>query len=127
MAPRKTAKKATRKTTRAASTEGGTCLVTGEATSNKRSRFLPGHDAKLKSVLLKVMRGEAKPSEIPSGARKVLQGGETLVGFRMTDSGTVKQVDGNSAAPAKRTRKEPATATKRRRRKSDTAAAEVAA
>lgn len=33
------------------------------------SNFLPGHDARLHSVALKIARGEAKLSELPKGER----------------------------------------------------------
>jgi hypothetical protein len=76
--------------------EGGVCLFSGEPTSSKRSRFLPGHDAKLKSVLLNVHRGNAKMNEIPKPAMRILKSGETLVGFKL-DGDTVKIV-GNFTA-----------------------------
>lgn len=88
----------------AAEKEVGTCLFTGQPTSSKRSRFLPGHDAKLKSVLLKVARGEAAMSAVPRPALKVLQTGEPLVGFKLTEAGNLKIV-GNFAAAAKKTAK----------------------
>lgn len=99
--------KAARTKAPAAEKEVGTCLFTGQPTSSKRSRFLPGHDAKLKSVLLKVARGEAAMSAVPRPALKVLQTGEPLVGFKLTEAGNLKIV-GNFAAAAKKATKKAA-------------------
>lgn len=89
--PRKTAASVKAETVKAvkgpkAKAAGGTCLFSGEPTLGKKSRFLPGYDAKLKSVLLKVMGGEAKMSDIPSAARKALVEGP-VVGFRINANG----------------------------------------
>ena len=113
--------------------EGGVCLFSGESTSSKRSRFLPGYDAKLKSLLLGVVRGTAKMSDIPKPALRVLKDGETLVGFKLSGD-TVKAV-GNfaiakkapKAAPtvAKKTRRAKNGETRARRRKTAEVAAEA--
>jgi hypothetical protein len=72
-------------------TDGGTCLFSGKSTKSPKAMFLPGHDAKLKSVLLKVMKDEAKMSDIPAAARAVLKE-RALVGFRITEAGVIRKV-----------------------------------
>lgn len=116
MAARKTVARKRTATAKAPAKEGGVCLFSGEATSSKRSRFRPGYDAKLKSLLLNVVRGEAKMSEIPKPALRVLKDGETLVGFKLNGD-TVKAV-GNFTV-AKKTKTAPAVAKKTRRAKSE--------
>ena len=64
------------------SAKGLPCLFSGEQTITPKAKFLPGFDAKLKSVLLRVERGTADSSEIPALARQWMQR-EPLVGFRM--------------------------------------------
>lgn len=119
MARTKTVARKRTKTTQTAKTNGetGVCLFSGQPTSSKRSRFLPGHDAKLKSLLLNVVRGEAKVSDIPKPALRILKDGETLVGFKL--SGDTVKVVGNFAVGKGRTRKAaaPVKPTKRRRTK----------
>lgn len=44
----------------------------GKPVGRPRSQFLPGHDAKLKSILIKVEKGKLKESDIPEAARKLL-------------------------------------------------------
>lgn len=115
-------KKATKKaTTKAAKKEGGVCIFSGVPTSSKRSRFAPGNDAKLKSVLLKVARGEAKVSDIPATAAAVLRK-ETLWGFSLSGS-TLTAPAGVTAKPkrakkekAEKTKKEPKATTKQKAR-----------
>jgi hypothetical protein len=56
------------------SAKGLSCLCgCGQATLTDSARFIPGHDAKLKSVLLKVERGELTEPSIPKIARPFLQ------------------------------------------------------
>jgi hypothetical protein len=65
------------------STSGrGTCLFSGKPTASARSRFLPGNDAKLKGVLIRVFRGEEAISAIPKAAVPVLRD-TGLVGFKL--------------------------------------------
>lgn len=81
----------TTKTTKTSSSKGkvaqerGTCIVTGVPTSRPSARFAPGMDARLKSMLLKVYRGEAALSSIPKAALAVLRenGDEGIVGFAL--------------------------------------------
>lgn len=54
----------------------------GEMVRTKRASFLPGHDSKLHSKLLKVAKGDAKATEIPDVARTFLQN-KSLKGFSM--------------------------------------------
>lgn len=130
---------ATRKRTKTAAPapaakEGGVCLFSGEPTSSKRSRFRPGYDAKLKSLLLNVVRGDAKMSEIPKPALRVLKDGETLVGFKLAGD-TVKAVGNFTVAKkaktvptvAKKTRRAKKDAAPRRRRRAESETEEVAA
>lgn len=63
--------------------QGGICLFSGEPTGSKTSHFLPGYDAKLKSLLIKVFRGEVSKKEIPSQALPFLRREKGLVGFRL--------------------------------------------
>lgn len=100
VATKSTTKTATKDTKKA----GGVCLFSGSTTGKPSSRFLPGNDAKLKSVLLKVARGELKTSDIPAPAASVLRKdglwGYTLEGSTLTaPKGAVLT---KSAAPAKK-------------------------
>ena len=78
----------------------GTCLFSGLPTGSAKSRFLPGHDAKLKSLLLKVTRGDAKLSTVPAPALKILRTGEPLVGFQLDTTTKELSVVGNFAVGA---------------------------
>jgi len=71
------------------SAKGLPCLFSGEQTITPKARFLPGFDAKLKSVLLRVEKGTADSSEIPALARQWMQK-EPLVGFRMEGDDLVR-------------------------------------
>lgn len=56
------------------SAKGLPCLCgCGQPTVTDSAKFIPGHDAKLKGLLLKVERGEVKKSEIPEVAKPFLQ------------------------------------------------------
>lgn len=56
------------------SAKGLSCLCgCGQPTKTDAAKFIPGHDAKLKSVLLKVERGELPKSEVPEIAKPFLQ------------------------------------------------------
>lgn len=71
------------------SAKGLPCLFSGEQTITPKAKFLPGFDAKLKSVLLRVEKGTADASEIPALARQWMQK-EPLVGFRMEGNDLVR-------------------------------------
>lgn len=105
-------KKATKKTTIKVALKkvGGVCIFSGVPTSSKRSRFAPGNDAKLKSVLLKVARGEAKVSDIPATSAAVLRK-ETLWGFSL--NGSTLTAPASATAKPKRAKKEKAEKTKK--------------
>jgi hypothetical protein len=68
-----------------AAKEPGVCLVTGDPTSSTRTNFRPGMDARLKGMLLKVLRGEERLDSIPEAALAKMRenGDEGLVGFRL--------------------------------------------
>ncbi len=68
----------------------GTCLWSGETTGG--GNFRPGYDAKMKGLLIRVTRGEAKLSEIPNQAlvTPLLKREEGLVGFRLEGGKLVK-------------------------------------
>lgn len=100
--------------------KGLKCLFSGKPTKTAKARFLPGYDAKMKSLLLNIMRGNAKMDEIRSDALPFLKSPEGLVGFRLV--GGKLEVVGNfkvaeakapkakkakaaEAAPAKKTKK----------------------
>lgn len=57
------------------SAEGLSCLCgCGQPTKTDKAKFIPGHDAKLKSLLLRLERGEAEKGErVPEIAKKFLQ------------------------------------------------------
>jgi hypothetical protein len=65
---------ASNKKSKGPTAKGLPCLCgCGQPTLTENAKFIPGHDAKLKSLLLRVERGEAKKSEIPEVAKAFLQ------------------------------------------------------
>ncbi len=62
---------------------GGVCLYSGKKTAKPTSRFLPGNDARLKSLLIKVLAGKASLSSVPDRAQDILRSREGLLGFRI--------------------------------------------
>lgn len=46
------------------------CLFSGEQTITPKAKFLSGNDARLKSVILKVLKGDAKMEDLPPLARR---------------------------------------------------------
>lgn len=68
------------------SAKGIPCLFSGEQTINPKARFLPGYDAKLKSVLVRVEKGELNVNDIPVLARQWMTQ-EPLVGFAINAKG----------------------------------------
>jgi len=70
--------------------ETGTCLVTGEPTRSKRTKFRPGMDARLKGLCIKVVRDGASYNSLPAAARKIWDAGETLVGFKIRNGKLTK-------------------------------------
>jgi hypothetical protein len=70
----------------------GVCLFSGSPTKGKKSRFLPGNDAKLKSVLIKVHGDSAPMGAIPRTALDALKSPGGILGFKITDSGTLRKV-----------------------------------
>lgn len=55
------------------SAKGLPCLCgCGQPTRTEKAKFIPGHDAKLKGVLLKVERGELPKSAVPDVAKPFL-------------------------------------------------------
>ncbi len=63
--------------------KGLKCLFSGKPTKTAKARFLPGYDAKMKSLLLNIMRGNAEMGDIRSDALPFLKSPEGLVGFRL--------------------------------------------
>jgi len=95
---KKAAKPAAKAEKKVAKKRAGVCLFSGEPTSG--GNFRPGYDAKMKSLLLSVVRGDKKLSDIPPAALPFLKRTEGLVGFRL--NGKALEVIGNfSAAPKK--------------------------
>lgn len=86
-----------------ANNEGrGVCLFSGQPTGSKRSRFLPGNDAKLKSTLLKVHRGELKlEGNVRKAAIEQLRSETGLVGFKLDKNNKLEVVGNFKVAEAK--------------------------
>lgn len=61
--------------------KAGVCIWSGEPTGG--GLFRPGNDAKLKSLLLRIKRGEAKLSEIPQAVIPYLRREGGVVGFKL--------------------------------------------
>lgn len=86
--------------------EAGVCLVTGEPTASKRTKFRPGMDARLKGLAIRVVRdGASYDNTIPSGARKLWNAGETLVGFKIKNGKLSKVGDFEIAAKGRGSKK----------------------
>lgn len=70
------------------SAEGLPCLFSGKPTIKPKAKFLPGYDAKMKSLLLKIFRGEEGVSvaDIPPQAVPFLKNKAGLVGFRLKNN-----------------------------------------
>lgn len=60
------------------------CLFSGKPVRGRKARFLPGYDAKMKSLLLKVSRGQEKIAAVPKAALDALKT-DGLLGFRYKD------------------------------------------
>ena len=64
-----------RKNSKSAKTANGKTLCgcgCGDSPKGKRSRFIPGHDARLHSLRLKVERGEVKAAKLSKAERTAL-------------------------------------------------------
>lgn len=68
---------------KSAKVEGGICLLCGKKTKKPTSRFLPGNDAKMKSLLLKITRGEEKTDSLRPEAKEALRTRHGLLGFKL--------------------------------------------
>ena len=77
------------------SAKGLSCLCgCGQATLTDAAKFRPGHDAKLKGVLLKVERGELPKSNVPEIAKPFLQRSEMSGAWSFpTESGNTPDED----------------------------------
>lgn len=77
------------------SAKGLPCLCgCGQPTITDSARFIPGHDAKLKGLLLKVERGELKKSAIPEVAKPFLQKSAMSGAYSLpTESGNTPDED----------------------------------
>lgn len=68
------AKPKAEKESKGPSAKGLSCLCgCGQATVTDSAKFIPGHDAKLKGLLLKVERGELPKNQVPEIAKPFLQ------------------------------------------------------
>lgn len=63
--------------------KGLPCLFSGEQTVTPKAKFISGNDAKLKSIMLKVLKKEATMEDIPALARRWMAVAGPLVGFQI--------------------------------------------